>query len=196
MKNKYIVLIGKPGSGKGTLAKSICDFVEYKHFVMGDVFRDHMALKTKLGIEIQEIMDSGNLVDDAITVRIFEDYVENLPKGSRVIIDGYPRSERQFESMMNTLESPPQIIFMDVSDSECCDRIQKRALLENRKEDASYDVISRRLDIFHKNLKDIMDAMDLCSESQFELIELDASKDAQCTYVEYLETVIKQNLKL
>jgi len=196
IENKYIILMGKPGSGKGTLAKSITNFVKYEHFVMGDVFRDHMARKTELGVEIQEIMDSGNLVDDSITIRIFKDYIKSLPDGSRVIIDGYPRSEGQLHSLMAVLETPPQIISMDVDDNTCFVRIQKRALVENRTEDADADVIRRRLSIYHKNLIGIQDAMDYYQPHEYRTINLDASKDSKDVYTEYLENLIKYNINL
>lgn len=89
------VLLGAPGSGKGTLAGDLATQERYQHISSGQLLRDAMAKKTEIGLQIIETMNSGSLVDDEIVLGLVLAEVDALESGKGLILDGYPRTKKQ-----------------------------------------------------------------------------------------------------
>jgi adenylate kinase len=149
---QHVILLGKPGSGKGTLAKQLlANDTDFIHLSTGDVFREHMSKRTDLGIEIEDIMNSGAMVNDELTIAVVEDFIEsNKASRKRIIFDCFPRTDSQAIWLLQTLFddetcAAPIAIVVDAEDDICVERIMVRATELNRKEDKNLDVIFRRL---------------------------------------------------
>ena len=104
----YIVMLGAPGTGKGTIGKILSKDLNLVHISTGDIFREQINKGTKLGKKIQSYIESGALVPDDVTIetvkaRLLEQDVEN-----GAILDGFPRTVIQAEALRNFLkESKP-----------------------------------------------------------------------------------------
>ncbi|MBU3227896.1 adenylate kinase [Clostridium algidicarnis] len=100
-----IVLLGPPGAGKGTQAKSISNRYSIPHISTGDIFRKNIAENTPLGIEAKKHIDKGHLVPDDLTIDIVKDRLtkEDCDKG--YLLDGFPRTVTQAEALEGFLNS-------------------------------------------------------------------------------------------
>ncbi|ARC83698.1 adenylate kinase family protein [Clostridium argentinense CDC 2741] len=99
-----IILLGPPGAGKGTQAKSISNKYSIPHISTGDIFRKNISEKTPLGIEAKSYIDKGHLVPDKLTIDIVQDRLEQEDCKSGFLLDGYPRTVNQAESLKNFLK--------------------------------------------------------------------------------------------
>lgn len=99
-----IILLGPPGAGKGTQAKSISNKYSIPHISTGDIFRKNISEKTPLGIEAKSYIDKGHLVPDEVTINIVQDRLEQEDCKNGFLLDGYPRTVKQAESLKNFLK--------------------------------------------------------------------------------------------
>lgn len=90
-----ICLLGAPGCGKGTQAEIVSKFLNIPHISTGEIFRNAITNKTKLGVEIKELIESGNLVSDQITCDLVFDRIEEDDCKNGFILDGFPRTLNQ-----------------------------------------------------------------------------------------------------
>ena len=140
----YIVMLGAPGSGKGTIGKILSNDLGLTHVSTGDIFRDQISRKTELGERIQRYMESGALVPDDVVIetvktRLLEKDVEN-----GAILDGFPRTAMQAEALKNFLkENKPDAkrvaIELDVPDDEIIRRVVNRLICSNKSCGAIYN---------------------------------------------------------
>lgn len=98
-KNLALLLFGPPGSGKGTQAVLLSSRLNVPHISTGDIFRQHVKEGTELGREVQAIMQTGQLVPDALVNRIVEDRLARPDCAGGFILDGYPRTVPQAEML-------------------------------------------------------------------------------------------------
>jgi adenylate kinase len=94
-----IVLLGPPGAGKGTQAKSICNRYGIPHISTGDIFRKHISEKTPLGIEAKKSIDKGELVSDEITIELVEQRLLESDAKEGFLLDGFPRTVVQAKAL-------------------------------------------------------------------------------------------------
>ncbi|MBQ3041701.1 MAG: nucleoside monophosphate kinase, partial [Clostridia bacterium] len=87
-----LILLGAPGSGKGTMAQKLITNLEIPQISTGDIFRKHLKEETPLGLKVKEIMASGQLVPDEITIEIVKDRLAQDDCKNGYILDGFPRS--------------------------------------------------------------------------------------------------------
>lgn len=99
---KILILIGAPGSGKGTQAKKIVNKYGYKHISTGDMLRSEINQKTSLGIAAKKAIDAGKLVPDDIVIGMMKKALESLNVGG-CILDGFPRTLSQAEMLSDVL---------------------------------------------------------------------------------------------
>ena len=133
----YIVMLGAPGSGKGTIGKILSHDLELTHVSTGDIFREQSNKNTELGRKIKSYMESGALVPDEVVIetvkaRLLEEDVE---KGA--ILDGFPRTVAQAEALRDFLkENRPGAkrvaIELDVPDEEIIKRVVNRLICSNK----------------------------------------------------------------
>jgi len=100
-----IILLGPPGAGKGTQAKSISNKYSIPHISTGDIFRKNISENTPLGIEAKSYMDNGQLVPDEVTINMVKDRLQQEDCKQGYLLDGFPRTVSQAEALQDFLES-------------------------------------------------------------------------------------------
>jgi adenylate kinase len=102
-KPKFIILLGPPGSGKGTQAARVGESLELPHVASGDLFRYNLKNETKLGLKAKVYMDRGDLVPDDITIAMVMDRLSQPDCANGALLDGFPRTITQAEALDQAL---------------------------------------------------------------------------------------------
>lgn len=127
-----IILLGPPGSGKGTQAKMIADKYKVKHVSTGDILRENVRNGTPLGVEAKKFMDSGKLVPDSLLIDIIKDRLAKPDVKAGWMLDGYPRTIPQAEALDKILPALGQkidvVLNVDVPDAELIKRVTGRRM--------------------------------------------------------------------
>ena len=127
-----IVLLGPPGSGKGTQAKMIAEKYSVVHISTGDILRENVRNETALGVEAKKFMEAGKLVPDSLLIDIIKDRLAKDDVKSGWMLDGYPRTTPQAEAMDEILPSLGQkidvVLNIDVPDEELVKRVTGRRM--------------------------------------------------------------------
>lgn len=127
-----LVLLGAPGSGKGTQADHLQRTLGLTHIASGDLFRDHLQRKTDLGASAGEYMARGALVPDAITIAMLRERVGQPDTAKGVLLDGFPRTMEQaiaLNEMMVTLgREIDAVLYVEVPDDELVERLSGRLI--------------------------------------------------------------------
>ena len=100
----YIVLLGAPGSGKGTVGKIIAEDLKLAHISTGDLFRENLKNETELGKEAKKYMDKGELVPDEVTIKMLKERLKEKDVENGAVLDGFPRTGVQAVSLDNMLK--------------------------------------------------------------------------------------------
>ena len=144
-----IIIFGPPGAGKGTQSERLIENHGLCHISTGDLFRWHTANDTELGKRVKEIINSGELVSDDITIAMLKEEVEKNPEASGFLFDGFPRTVDQAKALDTLMESMDTaihgVVELKVTEEEVRQRIAKRKELEGRADDAS-DKLDKRID--------------------------------------------------
>jgi adenylate kinase len=146
-----VLLFGAPGSGKGTQGSVLGKIPGFIHISTGDLFRN-LPVGSQLGRLFLEYSAKGELVPDEFTVQLWQEYVGKLSQNGRfdsrtetLILDGIPRTVKQAE-MLDEYINVKRVYYLDCKDKAVMYlRLQKRALIENRLDDASEETINNRL---------------------------------------------------
>lgn len=178
MNKSDIVLFGAPASGKGSLAKLLVkNDTDFVHLSTGEKFREHIGNKTELGLEIIDVMNSGELVNDELTIAVVEDFIESY-KNKRIIFDGFPRSSEQLIWLMNYIYDTDRqqlaAISLTTDDSILFERIAKRRKSEDREEDND-TVFKKRLVDYKKYQQPLVEDFMYYNDSAL-TIEIDANE--------------------
>jgi adenylate kinase len=141
----YLIFFGPPGAGKGTQAKLIAKELNLPHLSTGDLLRDAASQKTDLGLKAQELMKKGQLVPDNIMISIVHDTLRQPKYADGSILDGFPRTVAQAESLVNLFSelniNTYFLINIAVEENEIIDRISKRRACKICGNIFSYDEI-------------------------------------------------------
>jgi adenylate kinase len=147
-----LLLFGPPGSGKGTQAKRLEQVIGAVHVSTGDMFRDHLSRRTELGLKIEHVMRTGQLVPDTITNEMVRERLLKPDVALGSLLDGFPRNIPQARWLELFLGARGLglrgVIVMNVPRAELIERLKGRALKEGRADDADVEVIKRRLDTY------------------------------------------------
>lgn len=100
----YIVLLGAPGSGKGTIGKILAEDLQLAHISTGDLFRENLKNETELGLEAKKYMDKGELVPDTVTINMLKERLKREDVVNGAILDGFPRTSNQAVSLDEMLK--------------------------------------------------------------------------------------------
>lgn len=146
-----IILLGPPGSGKGTQAALLRDRLDIPHISTGDLLRNAVQQETELGRKAKSYMDAGDLVPDDLMLGLIEERLGQADVANGFILDGYPRNLAQAEALDEVLERIGQpvdlALSVTVDEGEIVDRLSKRAIDEGRSDDTE-DVIRNRLRVY------------------------------------------------
>jgi len=162
MKYRTILLFGAPGAGKGTQGKILGNIPNFFHCACGDVFRS-LTANTPLGRVFIEYSSRGQLVPDEPTVELWRSFIENCehsgrfnPKQDTLVLDGLPRNVRQAEMLSDRLDVRAIFYLHCTNFNALVERLQKRALKENRLDDANLQVIRDRLKVYDHETKPLL----------------------------------------
>ena len=162
MKYRTVLLFGAPGAGKGTQGKILGTIPQFFHCACGDVFRS-LSVDSPLGQTFVEYTSRGELVPDEPTVALWRQFIDSSmhagrfrPEEDTLILDGIPRNRRQAEMLSDTLDVRAIFYLHCKNVDAMVERLQKRAIKENRLDDANLDVIRKRLKIYDKETKPVL----------------------------------------
>ena len=124
---KIVILLGAPGSGKGTIAGRLAaEDKGLRHVSSGDLLRGAVAKGTPAGVEAKAFMDRGELVPDALIARMIEDVIAETAGDVTMLLDGFPRNVAQAEILERTGAPIRSVVLVDVPDAIIADRIAGR----------------------------------------------------------------------
>lgn len=186
-----IVLIGAPGSGKGTLAQNLEKTLGCKHISVGKLMRE----EAKTNSSIRQTIDQGNLVDNQTIKEILKQRLQQQDCKQGFILDGYPRNLAQAQDLID-LENIDYVFYLQIPEMEVYNRLQNRlscincnAVYDKRKEnilvckqcgaqlevrrDDTKEVIKHRLEVFNQTINDVLKVF------ENKVVELSATKSPQ-----------------
>ena len=163
MKFKTILLFGAPGAGKGTQGKILSTIPNFYHCACGDVFRN-LRIDNELGRIFVEFSSRGELVPDEATIRLWRQSIEGTrsmgqfnPEKDTLVLDGIPRNVNQARILQDSLDVRG-VFYLTCSDfNKLVERLQRRALRDNRLDDANLAVIKNRLETYEHETKPVLD---------------------------------------
>jgi adenylate kinase len=193
MKYRTILLFGAPGSGKGTQGKVLGAIPGFFHCACGDVFRS-LKHDSNVGKIFLDYSSKGQLVPDEPTVQLWRYFIEGTtrtgrfhPENDLLILDGIPRNVHQAEMLKDDL-SVIALFYLGCDQQEnLVQRLQRRALKENRLDDANIEVIRRRLETYE------MESMPVLSFYDAKLLH---RINADQTPVKVLRDILEQVVQL
>lgn len=126
-KQHIVILLGPPGSGKGTQAKQVAEALKIPHISTGDLFRENLKNGTELGKKVKNYLDTGKLVPDEIVIEMLKDRIKLPDSKHGYVLDGFPRSIPQADALEAVISgSGYKVINLQVSDEEVVRRIEGR----------------------------------------------------------------------
>lgn len=163
MKYRTILLFGAPGAGKGTQGRILGTIPNFFYCACGDVFRN-LSIESKIGRIFVEYSSQGKLVPDEPTVRMWRDFVAAnthagrfQPRKDTLVLDGIPRNVHQAEMLHRTLNVVAIFYLRSRNEKLLIERLQRRALKENRLDDANLEVIRRRMKVYEEQTRPVLD---------------------------------------
>src|SRR6185312_11857074 len=155
-----LLIVGPPGSGKGTQAARISERLGIVAISTGDIFRANVKGGTPLGVEAKQYMDAGDYVPDSVTNRMVRDRLKQDDVAEGFLLDGYPRTAAQVDELDAILEengtSLDVVLQLTADQDELVARLLKRAQIEGRADDTE-DVIRHRLDVYEQQTQVVVD---------------------------------------
>ncbi len=196
MRYKAILLFGAPGSGKGTQGKILGSIPGFFHNATGDIFRS-LDLQSEMGRIFWEYAGRGQLVPDEITIRLWKQYIRGMemisgfhPEAELLVLDGIPRNLEQAQLIDDTIDVQ-KIIYLRCDDlSKMVERLRRRALRENRFDDANDEVIHRRLVEYEEKTRPVLD---FYPEEKIERIESTMSQIRVLSHILRVLVPIKES---
>src|SRR6478672_10759392 len=163
MRYKTILLFGAPGSGKGTQGKILGSIPGFYHSACGDVFRT-LDLQSEMGRIFWQFSSRGQLVPDEFTVKLWKNYISGMeminqfhPETSLLVLDGIPRNVQQAKLLEGTLDVVKIIYLVCADMNKMIERLRRRALKENRFDDANDKVIQHRLEVYERDTRPVLE---------------------------------------
>lgn len=155
-----MVLLGAPGSGKGTQAALLKQSLAVPHISTGELLRAAVAAGTPLGLQAKAVMESGSLVSDAIVLGMLEERFGQADIGAGFILDGYPRNlaqARALDEMLGRLGLPVEkAVQLDVAEETLLGRLAGRAKAEGRADD-NPESVRKRLSVYQEQTAPVID---------------------------------------
>jgi len=142
------IFLGSQGSGKSTQAKLLAERLKLPCIEMGQLFRDKSKSANQDGPDIKRALDVGNLVPDSLAIKTLHERLLRPDCNKGYILDGYPRNYAQLEGLDKDID---RVFYVKVSDRE-----SSRRLLSRGRADDNLDVLTRRLNIYHKETEPLL----------------------------------------
>jgi adenylate kinase len=161
-KYRTILLFGAPGAGKGTQGKILGTIPHFFHCACGDVFRN-LTIESEIGRTFVQYSSRGQLVPDEPTVELWRRSIGGAtqtgrfnPERDTLVLDGIPRNAHQAEMLDDTLDVIGIFFLKSRNMNSLVQRMQRRALKENRLDDVSLEVIRERLKTYEAETKPVL----------------------------------------
>lgn len=155
-----IVLLGAPGSGKGTQAPKLMEKFNLHHISTGDMFRKEIASQSPIGIKAKSIIDNGGLCPDDVTLDMLNSYLSKLGECKGYILDGVPRTIEQAQMLDGINYDKPvsisKVVYIKIDEEEIIKRILKRAAELGRTDDTP-EVAKNRTEQYFKLTHPLID---------------------------------------
>lgn len=147
-----LVLLGPPGAGKGTQALLIAQRGRVPHISTGDILRESMSAGTPLGLKVKSIVDSGELVPDAVVIDLVKERLGRPDCTGGFLLDGFPRTvdqARALTTVLADLNRPlTHVVNLNVPEATLLERIRNRGLQGSGRADDSLEVAAKRLKVY------------------------------------------------
>ena len=148
----YLMILGAPGSGKGTQGKLLAEFLRVPEVSTGELLRAAVKQGTALGKEAKKYMDRGELVPDDVVLGLIKEILDAQEAARGVMMDGFPRTVAQARAVDGLLAGKQakvdRVVLLDVSEEELVKRLLARAAKEGRSDD-NLESIKTRLKVYH-----------------------------------------------
>lgn len=155
-----LLIVGPQGSGKGTQAARIAERYGIPAISTGDVFRENIKNETELGKQVKAVIESGDLVTDALTFAVLRDRLNQGDSGGGFLLDGFPRNLAQVGLLDSYLaerdEAIDAVIVLDVPRQVSVERIVQRAFEQGRTDDTA-EAVENRLAIYERETEPIIE---------------------------------------
>lgn len=140
-----VIMLGAPGTGKGTVASILTEKLGIPQVSTGDIFRKHIKEGTKLGKLAESYMSKGKLVPDDVTIGLVENRLEEPDVQEGIILDGFPRTVKQAEELDKLLENKGKkvdvVVNLTTPEEEIIERIVNRRVCSNQECKAVYNLV-------------------------------------------------------
>ena len=148
----YLMILGAPGSGKGTQGKLLAEFLKVPQVSTGELLRAAVKQGTVLGKEAKKYMDRGDLVPDSVILGLIREILDAKEAAGGVMMDGFPRTVAQAQAVDKLLAEKKakvdRVVLLDVAEEELIKRLLGRAAKEGRSDD-NLESIKQRLKVYH-----------------------------------------------
>jgi adenylate kinase len=154
-----LLIIGPPGSGKGTQAEHLARHFRVPAVSTGDIFRSNVSDQTELGNQAARYLDGGDFVPDHLTNALVEDRLVQGDVMNGFLLDGYPRTAQQATELDRMLSAQGHVldvvIELQAPDAELEQRMHRRAMEQGRTDD-TIDIFRRRLELYHRQTHEVI----------------------------------------
>ena len=189
---RTFLILGAPGSGKGTQGKILGQIPNFVHFSCGDAFRN-LRVDSPLGKVFMEYASKGQLVPDEPTIQLWLSSILGMiamgrfnPEADTLLLDGIPRNPRQVELMADLIEVKAIFNLFCPHVDKLVARLQRRALKENRLDDANVEVIRARLETYKRDTRAVLD----CYPEQI-IHQIDSTQEPMQVLLDILKIVVR-----
>lgn len=166
-----LIILGAPGSGKGTQAARLAERGNLRHISSGDLLREAVAKKTEIGKQVDDIMRAGKLVPDQVVLKLVMEAMTEPGEWAGWILDGYPRNAAQAEALEDVLSANRQVVdavvFLEVDPEVVTARLMGR-----KRQDDTPETIRKRLEVYNQETLPVLEFYGL----RYDVHRVDGSK--------------------
>ncbi len=212
-----LIIMGLPGSGKGTQSDFIVDKYQVKHLSTGNLFRQEIASGSELGLELKSYMDKGELVPDELTIRLLKEEISKSEYNNGFLLDGFPRTLVQAQAlseMLNAINKQiDHVVYLDLDENVIIQRLTGRLFCPTCqktyhktlnapktegvcdddqtplmvRDDDQPDKVRNRLDIANKEMKPMLDYYQ--TQGNLDVLEILESDNPQAVFKKICEVL-------
>ena len=212
-----LIIMGLPGSGKGTQSDFIVDKYQVKHLSTGNLFRQEIASGSELGLELKSYMDKGELVPDELTIRLLKEEISKSEYNNGFLLDGFPRTLVQAQAlskMLNAINKQiDHVVYLDLDEKVIIQRLTGRLFCPTCqktyhktlnapktegvcdddqtplmvRDDDQPDKVRNRLDIANKEMKPMLDYYQ--TQGNLDVLEILESDNPQAVFKKICEVL-------